>query len=39
MTWKKEPAITIDTSAKYTMTLATTCGDIAHGRGEDARTP
>ncbi|MFI7292579.1 peptidylprolyl isomerase [Streptomyces sp. NPDC050121] len=27
-TWKKEPAVTIDTSAKYTMTLATTCGDI-----------
>ncbi|SER17136.1 peptidyl-prolyl cis-trans isomerase B (cyclophilin B) [Streptomyces sp. yr375] len=28
LTWKKEPAVTIDTSAKYTMTLATTCGDI-----------
>ncbi|WP_369221754.1 peptidylprolyl isomerase [Streptomyces sp. R39] len=28
MSWKKEPATTIDTSAKYTMTLATTCGDI-----------
>lgn len=27
-TWKKEPAVTIDPSAKYTMTLATTCGDI-----------
>lgn len=27
-TWKKEPAMTIDKSAKYTMTLATTCGDI-----------
>ncbi|MBK3577959.1 peptidylprolyl isomerase [Streptomyces sp. MBT65] len=27
-TWKKEPAMTIDTSAKYTMKLATTCGDI-----------
>ncbi|MFJ3671711.1 peptidylprolyl isomerase [Streptomyces sp. NPDC090106] len=27
-TWKKEPALTIDKSAKYTMTLATTCGDI-----------
>ncbi|MEU5276843.1 peptidylprolyl isomerase [Streptomyces asoensis] len=27
-TWKKEPAVTIDTAAKYTMTLATTCGDI-----------
>ena len=25
---KKEPAITIDKSAKYTMKLATTCGDI-----------
>ncbi|MFC3571728.1 peptidylprolyl isomerase [Streptomyces yaanensis] len=28
MSWKKEPAMTIDTSAKYTMKLATTCGDI-----------
>ncbi|WP_367324490.1 peptidylprolyl isomerase [Streptomyces sp. HUAS ZL42] len=28
LTWKKEPAITIDKSAKYTMKLATTCGDI-----------
>jgi peptidyl-prolyl cis-trans isomerase B (cyclophilin B) len=28
MSWKKEPAVTIDTSAKYTMTLATTCGDV-----------
>ncbi|MGW2744527.1 peptidylprolyl isomerase [Streptomyces sp. NPDC001450] len=27
-TWKKEPAMSIDTSAKYTMKLATTCGDI-----------
>ncbi|MFD6613539.1 peptidylprolyl isomerase, partial [Micromonospora chalcea] len=27
-TWKKEPATTIDESAKYTMKLATTCGDI-----------
>ncbi|NUO42861.1 MAG: peptidylprolyl isomerase [Streptomyces sp.] len=27
-TWKKEPAMTIDKSAKYTMKLATTCGDI-----------
>ncbi|MDV9176718.1 peptidylprolyl isomerase [Streptomyces sp. W16] len=27
-TWKKEPAVTIDKSAKYTMKLATTCGDI-----------
>ncbi|MFF4016948.1 peptidylprolyl isomerase [Streptomyces sp. NPDC001843] len=28
LSWKKEPAMTIDTSAKYTMNLATTCGDI-----------
>ncbi|MFJ4788063.1 peptidylprolyl isomerase [Streptomyces sp. NPDC088794] len=28
LSWKKEPAVTIDKSAKYTMTLATTCGDI-----------
>ncbi|MFJ2605181.1 peptidylprolyl isomerase [Streptomyces sp. NPDC091279] len=28
LTWKKQPAQTIDTSAKYTMKLATTCGDI-----------
>ncbi|MFC7897108.1 peptidylprolyl isomerase [Streptomyces sp. NPDC057381] len=27
-TWEKEPAMTIDKSAKYTMKLATTCGDI-----------
>ncbi|MGI5374015.1 peptidylprolyl isomerase [Streptomyces sp. CA-251387] len=27
-TWKKEPEMTIDKSAKYTMKLATTCGDI-----------
>jgi peptidyl-prolyl cis-trans isomerase B (cyclophilin B) len=27
-TWKKEPAMTIDESAKYTMKLATTCGEI-----------
>ncbi|MFJ5777949.1 peptidylprolyl isomerase [Streptomyces sp. NPDC093094] len=27
-TWKKEPALKIDKSAKYTMKLATTCGDI-----------
>jgi peptidyl-prolyl cis-trans isomerase B (cyclophilin B) len=27
-TWKKEPAMTIDKSAKYTMELSTTCGDI-----------
>jgi peptidyl-prolyl cis-trans isomerase B (cyclophilin B) len=26
--WDKEPAVTIDKSAKYTMKLATTCGDI-----------
>ncbi|MEU3979908.1 peptidylprolyl isomerase [Streptomyces sp. NPDC026672] len=26
--WKKEPAQTVDKSAKYTMKLATTCGDI-----------
>src|SRR5262249_37545044 len=28
LSWKKEPAMSIDTSADYTMTLATTCGDI-----------
>ncbi|MFF7975096.1 peptidylprolyl isomerase [Streptomyces sp. NPDC007905] len=28
LSWKKEPAMTIETSAKYTMKLATTCGDI-----------
>ncbi|MET7274805.1 peptidylprolyl isomerase [Streptomyces flaveolus] len=27
-TWKKEPAMAIDKSAKYTMKLSTTCGDI-----------
>ncbi|MFI9173586.1 peptidylprolyl isomerase [Streptomyces lincolnensis] len=27
-TWKKEPALTIDKSATYSMELATTCGDI-----------
>ncbi|GGX08952.1 peptidylprolyl isomerase [Streptomyces lomondensis] len=27
-TWKKEPAMTIDESAKYTMRLDTTCGEI-----------
>ncbi|MEU0076245.1 peptidylprolyl isomerase [Streptomyces sp. NPDC006332] len=27
-TWKKEPAVTIDKSAPYTMKLATTCGEI-----------
>ncbi len=28
LSYKKEPAMTIDTSAKYTMKLQTTCGDI-----------
>ncbi|MEV5988168.1 peptidylprolyl isomerase [Streptomyces sp. NPDC052051] len=28
LSWKKEPAMAIDTSATYTMKLATTCGDI-----------
>ncbi|MFD9328129.1 peptidylprolyl isomerase [Streptomyces sp. NPDC060065] len=28
LTWKKEPAITIDKSADYTMKMATTCGEI-----------
>jgi peptidyl-prolyl cis-trans isomerase B (cyclophilin B) len=28
LSWKKEPAMTIDTSAKYTLKLATTCGEI-----------
>ncbi|MFF3449548.1 peptidylprolyl isomerase [Streptomyces sp. NPDC002667] len=28
LTWKKEPALTIDKSAAYTMKMATTCGDI-----------
>jgi peptidyl-prolyl cis-trans isomerase B (cyclophilin B) len=28
LSWKKEPAMSIDTSAKYAMKLATTCGDI-----------
>ncbi|MEV8594097.1 peptidylprolyl isomerase [Streptomyces sp. NPDC052012] len=27
-TWKKEPALSIDESAKYTMKLDTTCGEI-----------
>ncbi|NEE16335.1 peptidylprolyl isomerase [Streptomyces sp. SID7499] len=27
-TWKKEPALTVDESAKYTMKLDTTCGEI-----------
>jgi peptidyl-prolyl cis-trans isomerase B (cyclophilin B) len=26
--WKKEPAVTIDKAAAYTMKMATTCGDI-----------
>ncbi|MEU2225206.1 peptidylprolyl isomerase [Streptomyces sp. NPDC018347] len=28
LSWKKEPAMTIDTSARYSLKLATTCGDI-----------
>ncbi|MFF3614167.1 peptidylprolyl isomerase [Streptomyces sp. NPDC002580] len=28
LTWKKEPAVTIDKAAAYTMKMATTCGDI-----------
>ncbi|MEU2334209.1 peptidylprolyl isomerase [Streptomyces sp. NPDC013172] len=28
LSWKNEPAMSIDTSAGYTMKLATTCGDI-----------
>jgi peptidyl-prolyl cis-trans isomerase B (cyclophilin B) len=28
LSWKTEPAMAIDTSANYTMKLATTCGDI-----------
>ncbi|OIJ66638.1 peptidylprolyl isomerase [Streptomyces mangrovisoli] len=28
LSWKKEPAITIDKSAKYTLKLDTTCGEI-----------
>ncbi|MFD5126355.1 peptidylprolyl isomerase [Streptomyces sp. NPDC058385] len=28
LSWKKEPTLTIDKSAGYTMNLATTCGDI-----------
>ncbi|MEU6402877.1 peptidylprolyl isomerase [Streptomyces sp. NPDC046985] len=28
LSWKQEPAMKIDASAKYTMKLATTCGDI-----------
>ncbi|WP_225821954.1 peptidylprolyl isomerase [Streptomyces naphthomycinicus] len=28
LSWKKEPAMSVDTSAKYAMKLATTCGDI-----------
>ncbi|MFT2016074.1 peptidylprolyl isomerase [Streptomyces sp. 796.1] len=30
-TWKKEPKVTIDKSAAYTMKLATTCGDLTIG--------
>ncbi|WAP59372.1 peptidylprolyl isomerase [Streptomyces sp. S465] len=29
LSWKKEPSITIDKSASYTMKLETTCGDIS----------
>ncbi|WP_262700943.1 MULTISPECIES: peptidylprolyl isomerase [Streptomyces] len=29
LSWKKEPAVTIDKSASYTMKLETTCGDIS----------
>ncbi|WP_431772998.1 peptidylprolyl isomerase [Streptomyces cucumeris] len=29
MTWKKEPEVTIDKAAKYSMKLETTCGDIS----------
>ncbi|MEE4597346.1 peptidylprolyl isomerase [Streptomyces sp. DSM 41524] len=29
MSWKKEPAVTVDKSASYTMKLETTCGDIS----------
>lgn len=28
LSWKKEPAMTIDKSADYTMKMATTCGDV-----------
>ena len=28
LTWKSEPAMTIDQTAKYTMTIKTNCGDI-----------
>ncbi|MCZ2527055.1 peptidylprolyl isomerase [Streptomyces sp. HB2AG] len=28
-TWKKEPALDVDASAKYTMELRTTCGDVS----------
>ncbi|GHE02301.1 peptidylprolyl isomerase [Streptomyces alanosinicus] len=34
LSWKKEPALAIDTSANYTMNLSTTCGDI----GVDLKT-
>ncbi|GGJ00380.1 peptidylprolyl isomerase [Streptomyces brasiliensis] len=36
LNWKKEPALTIDKSAKYTMKLATTCGDIGVALKTDA---
>ncbi|WP_055492862.1 peptidylprolyl isomerase [Streptomyces sp. TP-A0356] len=36
LSWKNEPAMTIDTSAKYTMKLATTCGDIGIALKTDA---
>ncbi|GAA1666150.1 peptidylprolyl isomerase [Streptomyces yatensis] len=29
LSWKKEPALTVDESASYTMKLETTCGDIS----------
>ncbi len=29
LSWKKEPALTVDKSASYTMKLETTCGDIS----------
>ncbi|MBL1116687.1 peptidylprolyl isomerase [Streptomyces sp. 110] len=29
LSWKKEPTVTIDKSASYTMKLETTCGDIS----------
>ncbi|MGW0828486.1 peptidylprolyl isomerase [Streptomyces sp. NPDC002845] len=38
LTYDKEPAITIDKTAKYTMDLQTTCGDIAIAM-DAAKTP